>query len=69
LFRVTIAIFDSAVTSPSLVAAAKKRNVCGATTSFLTSQSFDLGGVEGRSAAAESPSSRVSPDPRSSDRH
>lgn len=60
LFRVTIAIFDSAVTSPSLVAAAKKRNVCGATTSFSASQGFDLGGVEGRSAAAESPSSRVS---------
>jgi hypothetical protein len=60
LLRVTIAIFDSAISSPSLVAAAKKRNVCGATTSFSSSLGFDLGGVEGRSAAAESPSSPVS---------
>ncbi|MGZ6713650.1 MAG: hypothetical protein ACXVFG_02610 [Gaiellaceae bacterium] len=59
LLRVTIAIFDSAVSSPSLVAAAKKRNVCGAT-SFSSSLGFDLGGVEGRSAAAESSSSPVS---------
>ena len=60
LFRVTIAIFDSAVSSPSLVAAAKKRNVCGAATSFSAALGFDLGAVEGRSAAAESSSSRVS---------
>ena len=60
LLRVTIAIFDSAVISPSLVAAAKKRNVCGATTSLSASLGSDLGGVEGRSAAAESSSSRVS---------
>jgi hypothetical protein len=60
LLRVTIAIFDSAASSPSLVAAAKKRNVCGATTSFSSSLGFDLGGVEGRSAAAESSSSPVS---------
>jgi len=60
LLRVTIAIFDSVVSSPSVVAAAKKRNVCGATTSFSSSLGFDLGGVEGRSAAAESSSSPVS---------
>jgi hypothetical protein len=60
LLRVTIAIFDSAVSSPSLVAAAKKRNVCGATTSFSSSLGFDLGGVEGSSAAGESSSSPVS---------
>jgi hypothetical protein len=54
LLRVTIAIFDSVISSPSVVAAAKKRNVCGATTSFSSSPGFDLGGVEGKSAAAES---------------
>jgi hypothetical protein len=60
LLRVTIAIFDSVVSSPSVVAAAKKRNVCGATTSFTTSLGFDLSGVERRSAAAGSSSSPVS---------
>ena len=60
LLRVTIAIFDSAVSSPSLVAVAKKRNVCGTNTSFSSSLGFDLGGVEGRSAASESSSSPVS---------
>ncbi|CAN5355235.1 hypothetical protein BH18ACT12_BH18ACT12_07280 [soil metagenome] len=52
LLRVTIAIFDSAVGSPSAVAAAGKRNVCGATTSFSTTLSFGPIGVEGRSASA-----------------
>jgi hypothetical protein len=56
LLRVTIAIFDSVV-SPSAVVAARKRNVCGATTSFSSSPGFGLTGVEGRSAAAGSSSS------------
>jgi hypothetical protein len=57
LLRVTIAIFDSVVGSPSAVAAARKRNVCGATTSFSSSLGFVPTGVEGRSAAAGSSSS------------
>jgi hypothetical protein len=59
LLRVTIAIFDSVVGSPSAVAAARKRNVCGATTSFSFSSSLGFGPtvVEGRSAAAGSSSS------------
>jgi hypothetical protein len=59
LLRVTIAIFDSAVGLPSAAAAARKRNVCGATTSFSFSSSlgFVPPVVEGRSAAAGSPSS------------
>jgi hypothetical protein len=62
LLRVTIAIFDSPVGSPSEVAAARKLNVCGATTSSPFSSSLGLGptggvgltGVEGRSTAAAS---------------
>ena len=56
LLRVTIAIFDSAVRSPSAVAAARKRNVCGATTSFSSYLSFPPTGVEGRSATGGSSS-------------
>jgi len=60
LLRVTVAILDS-VGSPSAVAAARKRNVCGASTSFSFSFSPSLGFVppvvEGRSAAAGSSSS------------
>ena len=53
LLRVIVAIFDSAG-SPRAVAAARKRNVCGATTSFSFSSSlgFVPPAVEGRSAAA-----------------
>jgi hypothetical protein len=59
LLRVTVAILDSAG-SPSAVRAARKRNVCGASTSFSFSFSFSpsLGFVppvvEGSSAAAGS---------------
>jgi hypothetical protein len=56
LLRVTVAIFDSVV-SPSAVAAARKRNVCGATPSFSTSLGFVPPVVKGRSAAAGSSSS------------
>jgi len=58
LLRVTIAIFDSVVGSPSAVTAARKRNVCGATTSFSFSSALGFGPtvVEGRSAAAGSSS-------------
>jgi hypothetical protein len=57
LLRVTIAIFDSGVGSPSAVTAARKRNVCG-TTSFSFSSALGFGPtvVEGRSAAAGSSS-------------
>jgi hypothetical protein len=57
LLRVTIAIFDSVVGSPSAVAAARKRNVCGATTSATSFLGFGPTAVEGRSAAAGSSSS------------
>jgi hypothetical protein len=60
LLRVTIVIFDSVVSSPSVVAAAKKRNVCGTTTLSSSSLGVHLGGVEGKSAAGESSSSPVS---------
>src|SRR6266550_3397055 len=43
LLRVTIAIFDSVVGSPSAVTAARKRNVCGATTSFSFSSALGFG--------------------------
>ena len=59
LLRVTIAIFDSVVSSPSVVAAAKKRNVCGASTSFSSSQGFDLGGVDGKGRQPPSRPRRV----------
>ncbi|MBA3733959.1 MAG: hypothetical protein H0W90_01990 [Actinobacteria bacterium] len=55
LLRVTIAILDS-VSSPSAVAAARQRNVCGATTSFSSAPSFGPTGVAGRSTAAGSSS-------------
>jgi hypothetical protein len=56
LLRVTIAIFDSVVGSPSSVAAARKRNVCGATTSFSSSGGLGPTALDGRSAAAASSS-------------
>jgi hypothetical protein len=58
LLRVTIAIFDSVVGSPSVVTAARKRNVCGAAMSFSFSSALGFGPtvVEGRSAAAGSSS-------------
>jgi hypothetical protein len=63
LLRVTIAIFDSVVGTPSAVATARKRNVCASMTSFSFATSLSLGptGVEGRSATASpSPSSSSS---------
>jgi len=58
LLRVTIAIFDSVVGSPSAVTAARKRNVCGAAMSFSFSSALGFGPtvVEGGSAAAGSSS-------------
>ena len=58
LLRVTIAIFDRAA-SPSAVAAARKRNVCGSTTAASTLPGFTLlPPVEGRFATAGATSSR-----------
>jgi hypothetical protein len=56
LLRVTVAIFDAPVSSAE-VASARKRNVCGATAAFSPFPGLTLlPPVEGKSAAAASPS-------------
>jgi hypothetical protein len=62
LLRVTLAIFDSPASSPSAVAAARKRNVCGATAAFaangpFATVGFSMTGGAGSTAAAGSSSS------------
>jgi hypothetical protein len=53
LLRVTVAIFDAPVSSSAEVAAARKRNVCGAVASFSALPGLTLlPPVEGKSAAA-----------------
>jgi hypothetical protein len=59
LLRVTIAIFEAPVTSPSAVAAARKRNACGSTAAFSPFPgSTLLSRIEGRSAIAAASSTR-----------
>src|SRR5207248_5495432 len=63
LLRVTIAIFDAPISSTSAVAAARTRNVCGATAFLSSLPGFSLlPPVEGKSAAGV-------PAPSSSNHH
>jgi hypothetical protein len=64
LFRVTIAIFDGAGISPSAVAMARKRNVCGSTAASSTFSGFTLQPpVQGRFATAAATASRANAHP------
>jgi hypothetical protein len=64
LLRVTIAIFNGHAISPSAVATARKRNVCGSTAAFSTLPGFTLQPpVQGRFATAAATSSRSNPHP------
>jgi hypothetical protein len=64
LFRVTIAIFNGAGISPSAVATARKRNVCGSTAAISTFPGFTLQPpVQGRFATAAATASRSNAHP------